>query len=86
MIVVQPETTTLGAVAAPAPVRPGWKTTEFWLSTAATVVSALLALGIVTPSSAAEINQDVQTVAAAATMLIPVGYAIARAITKALHR
>ena len=60
----------------PAPVKPGWQTTEFWLSLAATLLSALFAAGVLTNSTALAIA------GIAATILTALGYTVSRALVK----
>lgn len=62
---------------APTPVKPGWRTTEFWLKLAALALTALYASGAVTNSVALAIA------GIAATMLGALGYTVSRAIVKA---
>jgi hypothetical protein len=66
--------------------KPGYLTTEFWLSLAATAVMVTVATGAITPGGAVEIQKDVQTVAAGLAGVIPATYALGRAIVKAFHR
>lgn len=61
----------------PAPVSPGWKTTEFWLKLAATVLTLMYASGAVTNNTALAIA------GIAATILGEHGYTVARSIVKA---
>ena len=42
-----PDTAAVGATAAATPVKPGYKTTEFWLTAGATVVGLVIASGLV---------------------------------------
>lgn len=58
-------------------VKPGWKTTEFWLHLAATVVGAVLASGLL-PSS----SKMMQACGLAATVLSVLGYSVNRTIVK----
>lgn len=60
----------------PAPVKPGYKTTEFWLSLAATILSALFASGALTNNTALAIA------GMAATVLTALGYKVSRAMVK----
>lgn len=60
------------------PVRPGWKTTEFWLKVAAIILTALFASGVIpTTGTAAMIA------AIAATILGALGYTVGRSLVKA---
>jgi len=61
----------------PAPT-PGWKTTEFWLSAAASLVGILLASGLIIPGTV-----WAQIVGAAATVLAALGYSVSRGNVKA---
>jgi hypothetical protein len=62
---------------APTPVKPGYKTTEFWLKVAALVLTALFASGAIPTSG------PLATVTAiAATMLGALGYTVSRAFVK----
>lgn len=62
---------------APAPVKPGYLTTEFWLKLGAIALSALFASGIIPTSGPAA------TIAAmAATMLGALGYTVSRTLVK----
>ena len=57
--------------------KPGYKTTEFWLSIAAMVVGAVLASGAVS-------NELVlQALGVVATVLGSLGYSVTRGVTKA---
>jgi hypothetical protein len=58
--------------------RPGYKTTEFWLSFAASVVGALIASGIVPAGGAWD-----KAVGLVAMVLSSLGYAVTRATAKA---
>lgn len=61
----------------PAPVKPGYMTTEFWLKVAAIALSALFASGVIPTSGPAA------TIAAmAATMLGALGYTVSRTLVK----
>ncbi len=64
---------------APAPT-PGWKTTEFWLSFVAVLVSALMASDAI-PSYT--IGYKVLTIAA--TILTALGYTVSRTLLKSSH-
>jgi len=57
--------------------KPGWKTTEFWLSLSAVLLSALYASGAMT-------NSTMLAVAGvAASVLTALGYAVSRGMAKA---
>lgn len=60
------------------PVKPGYKTTEFWLSTAAGIVAALLASDAFSDSS--EIGK---ALGIAAVVLTSLGYTVSRTKAKA---
>lgn len=62
--------------------KPGFKTTEFWLSTAAMIVGLVLASGIFSPDdpSSAKILQALGLVS---SILASLGYTAGRAHTKA---
>lgn len=53
--------------------KPAWKTTEFWMSVAAAVVSALYASGVVSEGGTVE-----KIVGVAAMVLAALGYQVAR--------
>ncbi len=69
--------------AAPAPAapsdepKPGYKTTEFWLTTAAMIVGALMASGLIHTGSQAD-----QIIGMAAMVLSKLGYTVSRAMVK----
>lgn len=56
--------------------KPGYKTTEFWLSLAAMIIGAILASGAI------ENNLVLQALGMAATVLGGLGYTAGRSITK----
>ncbi len=58
--------------------KPGYKTTEFWLSTATTILGLLLASGVIPTQSV-----WAQVVATAAMVLSPTAYTAGRAKAKA---
>jgi hypothetical protein len=62
---------------APAPVKPGWKTTEFWLHLIAVLAGAIMASGL--PSQ----NKIVQVAGMISATLGALGYGATRAIVKA---
>lgn len=62
----------------PIQTKPGYKTTEFWLSTAAMIVSILYASGAI---GAGESSVD-KTVALIAGALAAMGYTVSRSIVK----
>jgi len=57
--------------------KPGYKTTEFWLSFAAMLVGAILSSGAITSEGA------LQVLGVAATMLSALGYTVVRGNIKA---
>lgn len=57
--------------------KPGWKTTEFWLSFAAIIVGALLASDLITN------NAIVQALGVVASILGALGYQVQRGYVKA---
>lgn len=59
--------------------RVGWKTSEFWLSAATTLVGLLVASGVIETGAGAELERIIGLVAAVAASL---GYAISRSIVK----
>lgn len=60
-------------------VKPGWKTTEFWLSAAATIFSLLWGAGVIDPDASGTANRVAGIVASALTA---VGYAVSRGMAK----
>jgi hypothetical protein len=60
-------------------VKPGYKTTEFWLSVVASLISILYASGVISPDGASTVEQVVAMIAAA---LASLGYSVARGIAK----
>lgn len=65
------------ATTTPAPTKPGYKTTEFWLTLAAMVLTALYAAGAFSDASATG-----KVMALAAGVLGSLGYTVSRAIVK----
>ena len=59
------------------PTKPGFKTTEFWFSTAAAVIGILFASGAIAEGSSID-----KIVGMAATVLAGLGYTVSRSITK----
>ena len=59
--------------------KPGWRTTEGWLTAAVSIVGALLALGVVDPGGAGVINQ---IIGGAMTVLAALGYDATRSKVK----
>jgi hypothetical protein len=62
---------------APAPVKPGWKTSELYLHLAAIILSACFAAGVI-PAS----GPVAQIAAIAAVVLTSLGYSVSRTIAK----
>jgi len=60
------------------PTKPGFKTTEFWFSTAAAVIGILFASGAIAEGSSVD-----KIVGMAATVLAGLGYSISRGLSKA---
>ena len=61
-----------------APVKPGWRTTEFWGTAAVTVIGLLMASGVIVPGSAWD-----RIIGIAASTLTMMGYAASRGNVKA---
>ena len=61
-----------------APIKPGYKTSEFWLSAAAMVLSQIYAAGIIGDGGTAS-----KIAALVASLLTALGYTVARAKAKA---
>lgn len=61
----------------PAPVKPGYKTTEFWFSFVAAIGGFLMASGMISAGSTAE-----RIIGGALAVLATLGYTAARANTK----
>ena len=59
------------------PMKPGFKTTEFWFSTAAAVIGILFASGAIAEGSSID-----KIVGMAATVLAGMGYSISRGLSK----
>jgi hypothetical protein len=57
--------------------KPGWRTTEFWLTLAATTVGLLYASGLIAPESGADRWLGLMTSA-----LTSMGYAVSRGLAK----
>lgn len=60
--------------------KPGYKTTEFWLATIATICGVLYASGAITPEGTEPVEKAVAFIAAA---LASLGYSQARGAAKA---
>jgi hypothetical protein len=61
--------------------KPGYKTTEFWLSLAAMVIGAVLASGVLNPSDATQ-AKVLQVLGLVATLLASLGYTAQRGLVK----
>jgi hypothetical protein len=59
--------------------KPGWKTTEFWLTLLATTIGMLWASGIASPDGADAVSRVVGIIAATLSQL---GYAVSRGMAK----
>ena len=59
------------------PTKPGFKTTEFWFSTAAAVIGILFASGAIAEGSSID-----TIIGMAATVLAGMGYSISRGLSK----
>lgn len=59
--------------------KPGWKTTEFWMTLAASVVGFVYASGIVEATST---SWDDKVIGLVAMVLASMGYAVSRGIAK----
>lgn len=64
-------------VPAPAPAKPGYKSTEFWLTVAAVVVGLLTQSGVIPADSPAS-----KLIAQAAAILALLGYQVVRTVAK----
>jgi hypothetical protein len=62
--------------------KPGWKTTEFWVSSILGGLSMLTALGVIGPSEGDYIRGHIQEWAIVASAIIAFGYNLSRAIAK----
>ena len=60
--------------------KPGYKTTEFWLAAGATICGILYASGVISPEGSGSVEKAVAFIAAA---LASLGYSQARGATKA---
>lgn len=59
--------------------KPGYKTTEFWLAAGATICGILYASGVISPEGSGAVEKAVAFIAAA---LASLGYSQARGATK----
>jgi len=58
-------------------IKPGYKTTEFWLTVVATTIGLLMASGAITPGSGAD-----RWIGLIATGLASLGYSVSRGLAK----
>lgn len=70
--------TTTPIIVQPQPVKPGWQTTEFWLSTAAKLLGILFAAGVIGAGTQLE-----RIAGLAAAVLAQLGYTVSRGQVKA---
>jgi len=67
-------------------VKPGYRTTEFWVTVAVLAATILAGLGVISPSEAETLKGKAREIADLAVKLIgaltPVAYIIARAVVK----
>jgi hypothetical protein len=54
-----------------------WQTAQFWVALGTTVVSLLVAVGVISPTDSDHANEIVQAVAAAVAAILPAVYAFA---------
>lgn len=73
-------TATPQATTATTTVKPGYLTTEFWLTTVAMLLSVLYASGVIGPDSTSSVGKAIALVAGA---LSTMGYTISRGTAKA---
>jgi hypothetical protein len=64
----------------PKPGKPGWRTSEFWLTSAALMIGTLYASGAIAPEGTSGIAK---IIAFAAAALTTAGYTISRGMAKA---
>ena len=70
--------------------KPGWKTTEFWVSVGSALVGLGISLGLITPEQGTTVNQGIAQTAAGVAQVIGgimvvasgIGYAISRGLAK----
>lgn len=67
---------------ASSPTKPGWQTTEFWLTTAITIIGLAYASGVISPDGASAVEKAVAIVASA---LAAMGYSASRGAVKRSH-
>lgn len=68
------------------PLRPGWQTTEFWITVVTTALSLAVALGWIGPNFVHDHAAEVNAIALLAATVAPAAYSIARGITKGKHQ
>lgn len=61
------------------PAKPGYKTTEFWLTFAAMLIGTLYASGVISPEGA---SPTAKVIAFIAAVLASLGYTVARGAAK----
>lgn len=62
---------------APEPIKPGWKTTEFWLSTVVTVIGIMYGTGLIAPGTVWD-----KIIGFVSAALVAGGYSVSRGIVK----
>ncbi len=63
--------------------KPGWKSTEFWLTTLASLLGFGVVLGLVSPEDATAVSSHVTEIIGAVTALLPIGaYTLSRGKAK----
>ena len=64
--------------------KPGYKTTEFWLSLSTSVIGLLVILGVITPDKSSEMMEIVRQVIGVVMLVLPqFGYTLSRGNAKA---
>lgn len=67
----------------PKPIKPGWQTTEFWITIATTLIAILCATGVVSPKDASKYTDlGIQVAGVIAMVVAQFGYAQVRGRTK----
>ena len=72
-----PDTAAVGATTTATPVKPGYKTTEFWLTAGATVVGLVIASGLVPDT-----GMWPKVVALVVSAFAAMGYTVSRTVVK----
>ena len=68
-------------------VKPGWKTTEFWLSIVTAVLGIVVMLGYITPEQSTTLGTAISSIVGGVmTVISTIGYALSRAKTKSRSR